>query len=186
MKSMVAQKISSPVTPILAEHDFDLDDISYVADLYTSHFKVEDLRTALRRSEYLLNYHGGCVDYNLREVLFERELQYLLRPALELIRSRQPKPDVTGSNKYINLDKLKRTLDIVEVIGRYVNLKKAGRNYKALCPFHSEKEPSFMVCPEKQSWHCYGACNTGGDAIKFVMQYQHLDFKQAISLLGNK
>ncbi len=180
---MTSSESEKPKAENLSEHDFDQDDIIYVADLYTSHFKVEDLRAALRRSEYLEGYHGGCVDYNLREVLWERELQYLFRSALELIRSRQPKPDSTRSVKFINLDELKRTLDIVEVIGRYVKLKKAGRNYNALCPFHSEKRPSFMVYPETQTWHCYGACNTGGDAIKFVMQYQHLDFKQAISLL---
>ena len=68
--------------------------------------------------------------------------------------------------------------DIVEVIGSYFPLKRAGANFKALCPFHQEKTPSFMVSPSRQTFHCFG-CGVGGSVFRFVMDYEHLDFPSA-------
>jgi DNA primase len=84
------------------------------------------------------------------------------------------------------IDEVKQKTDIVEVIGQYTALKKAGRNLTALCPFHSEKNPSFFVYPEQQSWHCFGACNTGGDVLSFIMKKEGLDFGEALSLLARR
>lgn len=73
--------------------------------------------------------------------------------------------------------------DIVEVIGSYFPLKRAGTSYKALCPFHQEKSPSFNVSPQRQSFHCFG-CGVGGSVFRFVMDYEHLDFPSAVRKLA--
>ena len=73
--------------------------------------------------------------------------------------------------------------DIVEVIGSYFPLKRAGANYKALCPFHQEKTPSFMVSPSRQTFHCFG-CGAGGSVFRFVMDYEHTDFPSAVRKLA--
>jgi DNA primase len=73
--------------------------------------------------------------------------------------------------------------DIVEVIGAYFPLKRAGANFKALCPFHQEKTPSFMVSPGRQTFHCFG-CGVGGSVFRFVMDYEHVDFPSAVRKLA--
>lgn len=83
------------------------------------------------------------------------------------------------------LEELKARLDVVEVISDYIELKRSGQNYKGLCPFHSEKTPSFMVNPGKQRFHCFG-CGAGGDIIHFVMKYENLSFQETLKLLGKK
>ena len=84
------------------------------------------------------------------------------------------------------VDEIKDRLDIVEVIQPYVPLKKAGRNYKGLCPFHAEKTPSFVVFAETGTWHCFGACGTGGDVFTFVMKRENLSFGEALQLLAQR
>lgn len=80
------------------------------------------------------------------------------------------------------LQEIKERVDIVDLIGEYITLKKAGQNYKGLCPFHSEKTPSFTVNPSKQIFYCFG-CHRGGDQITFIMDYENLSFKEAVTLL---
>lgn len=83
------------------------------------------------------------------------------------------------------LDQIQDRCDIVEVIASYIPLKRAGRNYRAACPFHQEKTPSFMVSPQKQIYHCFG-CGAGGNVFNFIMQHERLEFPEVVRMLAQK
>jgi len=83
------------------------------------------------------------------------------------------------------LEDILSRVDIVEVVSGFIPLKRAGRNFKALCPFHQEKTPSFMVSPDRQIYHCFG-CGAGGNAFNFLMQYERLEFPEAVQTLAKK
>lgn len=82
-----------------------------------------------------------------------------------------------------SIEALKARLDIVDIVGSYIELKRAGSSFKAPCPFHDEKSPSFVVNPARQSYHCFG-CGAHGDSIKFVMEYEKLNYPEAIEKLA--
>ena len=80
---------------------------------------------------------------------------------------------------------IKARLDVIDVIGGYVSLQRSGREFKALCPFHAEKTPSFTVSQERQAWYCFG-CQEGGDLFSFVEKIERTDFRQALELLADR
>ena len=81
--------------------------------------------------------------------------------------------------------RVREKIDLVSLISEYLTLKKAGRNFTTLCPFHNEKTPSFVISPERQIWHCFG-CGRGGDAFTFLMEYEKIEFLEALKILGKK
>jgi DNA primase len=83
------------------------------------------------------------------------------------------------------IDDIKAKLNIVDLIREYIPVKAAGVNFQALCPFHNEKTPSFVISPDKQIWHCFG-CGRGGDIFSFIMEKEGLDFSEALRLLASK
>jgi DNA primase len=90
-----------------------------------------------------------------------------------------------GSIPEDKIEEVRRRIDIVSLIGEYVTLKKAGRNFLGLCPFHREKTPSFTVSPDKQMFYCFG-CSEGGNAVSFLMKLNHLTFPEAVRHLAGK
>ena len=92
---------------------------------------------------------------------------------------------MTGRIPQPFIDEVVARSDIVELIGARVPLKKAGREYKACCPFHNEKSPSFSVSPDKQFFHCFG-CGAHGTVIGFLMQYEKMEFIDAVADLAQR
>ena len=83
------------------------------------------------------------------------------------------------------IEEIRRSVDILDVIGEYVQLKKQGRNYIGLCPFHGENTPSFSVSPDKQLYHCFG-CGAGGNAFTFLEQIEGFTFVEAVETLAKQ
>lgn len=83
-----------------------------------------------------------------------------------------------------SIENLKNNLDVVDILSQFLQLKKSGANFKACCPFHGEKTPSFVISPAKQIYHCFG-CGVGGDSIKFVMEYEKLSYPEALEKLAS-
>ena len=84
------------------------------------------------------------------------------------------------------IDDVKARVDIVDLVSEQVTLKRAGRNFAGLCPFHSEKTPSFSVSSDRQTWHCFGACATGGDIFSYVMKRENIEFGEALRVLAQR
>src|SRR3990167_44054 len=82
-------------------------------------------------------------------------------------------------------DLIKEKINIVDLISEYLTLKKSGVNFKANCPFHQERTPSFVVSPEREIWHCFG-CDKGGDIFKFIMEKENLSFLEALEILAQR
>jgi hypothetical protein len=154
---------------------FDSDDINYLI----INFSIDQIRNEIRNSWKQLNSE---VDWRWRYYL--EDYIRICKFAIHILRSFDPQPNKIALHNFIDIDFLKSSSNIVSIAERYTHLIKAGRNFKGLCPLHTEKTASFMVYPDQQTWHCFGACNTGGDVIALVMRAENKDFKGAINILA--
>ena len=83
-------------------------------------------------------------------------------------------------------EEIKNKVTVLDLVSEFVDLKKQGRLFKSVCPFHSENTPSFIVDPDKNMWRCFGACSTGGDVISFIMKKDSISFLDSLNFLKNK
>jgi hypothetical protein len=104
------------------------------------------------------------------------------RKAIEFIRQSATKTQPSPGK--VDVEVIKARNDIVTIIEGYTKLRKAGKNFTGRCPIHDDKHPSLTVYPDKQTWHCFGACSTGGDVISFIQAVEHTDFLGAVAILG--
>ena len=85
-----------------------------------------------------------------------------------------------------SIELIKQRLDIIDIASDYLKVTKAGSNYKSLCPFHTEKTPSFIINPERHTWHCFGSCGVGGDVIELVIRIEKINFTEALKILAER
>ncbi|MFC1947965.1 CHC2 zinc finger domain-containing protein [Chloroflexota bacterium] len=143
-------------------------------------FSIEELRSEIHRCE--LSSNSSTFWGNDEEAGFYEWLANELKVALNTLVSLQP--NIKHPNSYPNLvfESIKSEKEIIEIVNQYTQLKKSGKRYTGICPFHAEKHPSFTVYPETQSWYCF-SCNKGGDVITFIMLVNNTDFKGALDIL---
>lgn len=105
--------------------------------------------------------------------------------AIEILQSQQPKPTPGQLRNFVDVAEMKSHIDITDIIGRHMELRKAGRRFVGCCPIHGEQHPSLTVYADEGRWYCFG-CNRGGDVIAFVMAVEQCDFKGAVTILGGE
>ena len=159
--------------------DFDTNDAEYLAAI----FSLKQLRAEIYKADIEAAV-ARQFDEEESEAYWRQYLS-TAKEAIELAKTTAPKAKYRGTG-FIDIPTLKAKLDIVEIANQYTDLKKSGRNFTGLCPIHSEECPSFYVYHEQQTWHCFGACNMGGDVISLVMAVERVDFRGAIALLEAK
>ncbi len=159
--------------------DFDDKDVLILAQRFTFRellHEAECAKAELSASEWL---GDDQADY-WHDFFVTAALAADIRRRFE--RTTKPK---TVRPVHIDVEAVKAHADIVEVVSRYTTLRKSGKNFSGLCPLHADKKSrSLYVYPDQQSWHCFGACGTGGDVINFVMKAEHTDFRGAVGVLN--
>ena len=156
---------------------FDDQDIDYLATSLTS----EQLRHEIRRADVKAGVARMWAEDE--DVFYWEQFEKACRAALAVKRARQPKREVESGK--VSVAATKERNDIVEVIGRYTELRKAGqREYMGQCPFHEDRQPSLEVNPEKGLFYCF-SCHRKGDVINFVMEAENLSTKDACAFLDN-
>jgi hypothetical protein len=158
---------------------FSAHDIDYLV----LHFSDEQLQHELKKARLDLNTAKSMGTES--EQAYYADYIEAVTMALEIVRSNRPVPAVSeakNKNRLADPQDIKGRLDIVDVIGHYLQLKKSGKYFTACCPFHEEKSPSFFVYPEQKTYHCYG-CQKHGDIFSFIQEIEHTDFNGALQIL---
>ncbi len=166
---------------------FDAGDINAILVVWDG----DKQRLRFTPAELRKQIHAADVDASVCRTFGEddwafvfADLKGAMELALDILLSNQPKAAPRPGRQTIDVQAVKANIDIVAVAERYTRLRKSGQNFNGLCPLHADKKtPSFFVYPKDQSWHCFGACNQGGDVISLVMAAEHLDFKAAAEAL---
>lgn len=165
---------------MVLQNILDANDINYLANNLSLH--------QLTKEMYAAQEHIGEAfdDNNSKLAMFWADYADACQIAIDIQKSIvfEVHSDNPQQRHYETIESIKARYDIVDYIGQFVKLKKSGKVYKGLCPFHSEKSPSFMVYQKEQHWHCFGGCNRGGDVITFVALYNRIDVKSAIRKLA--
>lgn len=161
---------SNPAVIILTAHDVD-----YIV----KSFPTAEIRDCIKTAWKHLNAETEwCWRAYYKDFILACKL------AVTILQTYEPKPTKISNKKHVDVESLKAKNDILDIAGRYTKLNRAGANYRGLCPFHSERKPSFFVYPEQQTWHCFGACSSGGDIFTLVMKAESCDFKGAVQILS--
>lgn len=166
---------------------FDQADILYLV----KHFTAEELQEEAERADAkamcakVREFYRGTPEDDGEDIdnFPWKEFAAACRQAARLRESSARKKTARSGGRWLDVEDIKARADIVEIAGRYTELKKKGRNFSGLCPVHTETGPSFYVYPEQQRWHCYG-CNAGGDVIALVMAVEKCDFQEALRCLA--
>jgi hypothetical protein len=158
---------------------FDADDVEYLLN----RFDLLEIKEMIHNAEIQSAVYRTFGEDNKAYYYFDFISAANL--AIDILRSRLPIPPPVQlyNGVKIDIETIKGRNDIVSVAERYTTLKKSGNRYSGRCPLHEEKTPSFIVYPDRQTWHCFGACSRGGDVIDLVMLAEHLDFKAAAEAL---
>ena len=154
---------------------FDDEDVTYLA----VYLDIKQLTNGIRTAE--IEQGVARMWAKDADVTHWMEFEKVCRRALEIQKSRQPHVEVRVGK--FSVQAIKEAHDIVDIIGRYTKLRKAGKEYIGKCPFHEERQPSLEVNQDKQLFYCF-SCQRKGDLINFIMQIENLDTKQACLFLG--
>jgi hypothetical protein len=162
---------------------FDSRDCDYMASTFTPAQLRHELRQAEIQAQLQEVFAGtpydDCDRFPWRDYA-ECCRRALARPAV-------PPKSTSSEAGRIDTEAIKSRTDIVEVVGRYTKLRKSGQNrFTGKCPLHDDHDPSLTVYADKQTWHCFGACNKGGDIFTFIQAAENTDFRGAAAILGSK
>lgn len=159
---------------------FDSRDENYIANTLS----VKEIRESIRKCDtraFVAGIYAGTEYEDDNDRFPWLELKQCLDRALKTKQAAKtttaPKPG------RVDPEAVKRNNDIVSVIERYTAVRKSGKRFSAKCPIHNDKNPSLIVYPESQTWHCFG-CGKHGDVISFVQAMENIDFRGAVAILG--